>query len=153
MSLMLFYIFCRSLYLKMQMVAKPRNSLSRTRAKLLLRVPRKVRHRATSMERQPEHLEGPDLEPEVTMGLERILRSLVSHPTRMTLVLMLDLRVTKKNLRTQKIKSTKKNFRLPILEVLVVTRFKLVKIQLRLMPIMGKLATSKVKIVGFHIKN
>jgi hypothetical protein len=105
------------------------------------------------MERQPERLEGPDLEPEVAMGLERILRSLVSHPTRMTLGLMLDPRVTKKNLRTQKIKSTKKNFRLPILEVLVVTRFKLVKIQLRLMPFKIKRATSKVKIVGCHIKN
>jgi hypothetical protein len=87
------------------------------------------------------------------MGPERIQRSLVSHPTRMTLGLMLDPRVTKNNLRTQKIKSTRKNFLLPTLEVQVVTRFKLVKIQLRLMPIKGKLATSKVKIVGFHIKN
>jgi hypothetical protein len=137
----------------MLMVASPRNRFSRTRAKLLHRVLRKVRHRATSIERQPERLEGPDLEPEVAMGLEMIPRSLISHPTRMTLGLMLDPRVTKKNLRTQKIKSTKKNFRLPILEVLVVTRFKLVKIQLRLMPIKSKRATSKVKIVGFHIKN
>jgi len=102
MYLMLFYIFCRSFYSKMLMVASPRNRFSRTRAKLLHRVLRKVRHRATSMERQPERLEGPDLEPEVAMGPERIPRSLISHPTRMTLGLMLDPRMTKKNLRTKK---------------------------------------------------